>query len=243
MMDPIVEPFAQLAGSVRRQNPALPWISTLTGASMDAAPDGSYWATQLRHTVRFGKAIETAIKNGFNTFLEVGPGQALTQLALQQSSSANRLTAITSLGPQDAIPKDTESILNALGRLWLCGTEPDWNAFYANEKRRRITLPTYPFERKSYWIAPPPKQVQSVSVPVAVVTPDSAGDAIPVAAQGQAPLAFAQTEPPNTTQPAVAAETQSNTYQLIEKQVQLMTQQLEILRKRAVAGKSNNGKR
>lgn len=49
---------------------------------------------------------------------------------------------------------DVAFILNTLGRLWLCGYDVDWQGFYAREKRHRIPLPTYPFERRRCWIEP-----------------------------------------------------------------------------------------
>jgi acyl transferase domain-containing protein len=241
MMDPIVQRFTLLADSVERQKPTLPWISTLTGTWMDqqVAPDGSYWASQLRRTVRFAQAAETAIKNGATTFLEVGPGQALTQLVLQQPADPNGLTALTSLGPNDANSTDMDSMLTSLGRLWLAGIEPDWKNFSSAEKRKRLTLPTYPFERKSFWIAPPAqKQVPLLSDPTAV-SRDGRGNGRPAAAPGEA-SPVAQMEPSTTPQPFVTADTQSNTCRVIEKQVELMAQQLEALRRRAVAGKSDH---
>src|SRR5581483_9443314 len=164
MMDPIVEPFAELAGSVNAKTPQLPWISTLSGTYVDQqkGPDGSYWAKQLRNTVRFGQAVETAIKNGATVFLEVGPGQALTQLVLQQPTKSKGLVAVNSLGAYDAKIGESEAMLSSLGRLWLAGIEADWSEFYAHERRKRLSLPTYPFERKSYWIAPPP-QIQPLA--------------------------------------------------------------------------------
>ena len=244
MMDPIVEQFADLAGSVPRQKPTLPWISTFTGTWMDdqVTLDGSYWAGQLRRTVRFGQAVETAIKNGATTFLEVGPGQALTQLVLQQPSKPSGLTALTSLGAYDATRADVECMITTLGRLWVNGIEPDWVGFYSTEKRKRMALPTYPFERKSYWIAPPAqgKHVPSLSVPTTVER-DGTGNGKAVAAQSHASPAVALTESLTTPQPTGTADTQSTTCRLIEKQVELMAQQLEMLRRRAVARKANNG--
>jgi len=243
MMDPIVEPFAKLAERMPRQKATLPWISTLTGASMndEDPPDGSYWANQLRRTVRFGQAVEMAIKNGFTAFLEVGPGQALTQLVLQQSSGADRLAGVSSWGPQDANPQESQAMLTALGRLWLNGIEPDWKEFSANENRKRVSLPTYPFERKSYWIVPPVQSKQgSVS---SVVKADGAGNAVRVAVQGEASPALSQLAASTTPQSVFTAGSRSNTYLLIEKQVELMTQQLEILRHRLAAGETNNARR
>ncbi len=45
-----------------------------------------------------------------------------------------------------------EALLRALGELWLAGAPVDWRAFYAGERRRRVPLPTYPFERRRYWL-------------------------------------------------------------------------------------------
>ena len=49
-----------------------------------------------------------------------------------------------------------ESMLAALGRLWLHGARVDWSAFYARETRHRVPLPTYPFERRRYSMPAPP---------------------------------------------------------------------------------------
>jgi acyl transferase domain-containing protein len=244
MMDPIVERFTKLADSVRPQKPTLPWISTFTGTWIDpqVPPEGSYWAGQLRRTVRFGNAVEAAIKNGATTFLEVGPGQALTQLVRQQTSKPEGLVALTSLGPNDGNPADLGSMLNSLGRLWMSGIEPDWSAFYSNERRRRMALPTYPFERKSYWIPPP---AQSTNLPVLsvpeAVRQGGRGNGKPATVHNEPLLADARTASATNAQSSVIADTRSNTCRVIEKQVQLMAQQLETLRMRAVAGKSKNG--
>lgn len=238
MMDPIINDFKELADKIQQQKPSIPWISTLTGEWMNerGAPDGSYWAGQLRRTVRFGTAVETVIKGGANIFLEVGPGQALTQLVRQQASDPKALTALSSLGSYGAEQADLESVLTSLGRLWLIGLEPDWNGFYSNEKRRRLGLPTYPFERKSYWIAPP-GQIKNASAPGIRSEIDRVAPA--VAGSGAAQVGDSS-EPVKNPEPFVTADSSFNTCSLIEKQVQLMAQQLEMLRKRAVAGKTND---
>src|SRR5262249_48891372 len=41
------------------------------------------------------------------------------------------------------------------GRVWLAGIEPDWAALHGGDKRRRIPLPTSPFERQRHWVDPP----------------------------------------------------------------------------------------
>lgn len=243
MMDSIVDPFAKLAGAVHHEKPTIPWISTFTGTWVDRehGPDGAYWAGQLRRTVRFGQAIETGLQGGATLFLEVGPGQALTQLVRQQPSKPKNLVTLTSLGPNDGNPADLAALLSSLGRLWMNGIEPNWENFYSNEERKRLTLPTYPFERKSYWISPPPKTKETAAISAAVVAGQEGA--------GNGKSAGMQTESADGSHPGypitpnsfVTGDTRNATCRLIERQVQLMTEQLEMLRKRAEAGRSNNG--
>jgi len=231
MMDPIVEPFTKIAGGVPHQKPTLPWISTYTGTWFDKenGPDGAYWSGQLRRTVRFGQAIETALQAGATMFLEVGPGQALTQLIRQQTTKPKNLVAVTSLGPNDGNPADLKAMLASLGGLWTNGIEPDWTEFYSREARLRLALPTYPFERKSYWIAPPSKAIEAPKTSE-VSKEVSSGNGKAVEISPAYPLL------PNS---ALTSETRDTTCRLIERQVQLMTEQLEMLRKRAEGGRSN----
>ncbi len=49
---------------------------------------------------------------------------------------------------------DVAFILNTLGQLWLKGVPINWSEFYQRERRHRVPLPTYPFERQRYWIEP-----------------------------------------------------------------------------------------
>jgi acyl transferase domain-containing protein/acyl carrier protein len=56
---------------------------------------------------------------------------------------------------------DWELFLSEVGKLWLSGELIDWKVFYSNERRRFVELPTYPFERKRYWIDPPPNKIEN----------------------------------------------------------------------------------
>jgi acyl transferase domain-containing protein len=236
MMDPIVEPFTELARRVRQETPKLAWVSSLTGTWMNErlAPEPSYWAAQLRHTVRFGQAVETALQYGEVAFLEVGPGQALTQFVRQHPSKPDGLTLLTSLSADEATSADFATMLTSLGRLWLLGCEPDWDGFYAVEKRRRVPLPTYPFERQRYWIEPP-NQVnrQSSSQDLGHEARRNGNQSVAVQnGTNLSPMATALCQAIN--QPPTIDDSHSNARRLIEKQIQLMTQQLQLLRSRGV---------
>ena len=159
MMEPILPEFLEVARATTRFEPKIPWVSTCTGNWIKAEDmaDASYWGRQLRHTVRFADAFDLIIKDTPGAVLEVGPGQTLMQLASQHPEKS-RLPVICSSLNQSAEPVDEHAfILSSLGKLWIAGVNPDWNAFYANQKRRRVPLPTYPFERKRYWVEAVPQ--------------------------------------------------------------------------------------
>ena len=171
MMDPMLADFSTAVRKTPHQSPKLPWISTCTGNWMrpDELADGEYWSRQIRQTVRFAEAIELVIGDTQNIILEVGPGQTLSQMARQHAKKAAKANVIASLGPAGEEGRDFSSILAALGRLWTAGVGVNWAAFSAAEKRKRITLPTYPFERKRFWIEP----VKSDSPSIKNVTSDT----------------------------------------------------------------------
>jgi amino acid adenylation domain-containing protein len=156
MMEPILGPFTQIVEKVELHPPRLPFISNVTGKWITGreAVDAAYWATHLRRAVRFADGIAEMMKNPERLFLEVGPGQTLANLARQQPAKESRTIIVSSLPRTADAGSDVETILGALGRLWLSGTDIDWNAFYSQENRRRVALPTYPFERTRYWVEP-----------------------------------------------------------------------------------------
>ena len=172
MVQPIVDAFAGYVSTVPRSNPTRRWISSLTGRPItDAeATDPRYWAQQMRQAVRFMDGIGHLMDPAL-ALIEVGPGQALTSFARQHPDRKAAQTAVTSLNPAQDSTADLEAMLAALGKLWAAGLEVDWSAFNAGCRRRRISLPTYPFERTRYWIDPAP---HSSHAPAALDSPQPA---------------------------------------------------------------------
>src|SRR5690606_27956575 len=156
MMDPVVEPFAEMVGKVRLSAPQVPFVSTLTGTwiTEEQACDPRYWAKHLRERVRFREAAAELLKDEHRVLLEVGPRATLTALARQQSKLRDRLVATPTLGDSGSVDGEWKALLAALGQLWSAGVEVDWSNLFADERRRRVPLPTYPFERKRYWLDP-----------------------------------------------------------------------------------------
>ncbi|MBW4660743.1 MAG: SDR family oxidoreductase [Drouetiella hepatica Uher 2000/2452] len=160
MMEAIAEPFTLAVKHIQLHPPQIPLISNVTGTWMTAtdATDPLYWAKHLRQTVRFSEGIAELLQDSTRIFLEVGPGRTLATLTKQQAEGRAIFSSLRH--PHDR-QSDMAFLLNTLGRLWLAGVQVDGAGFYQHEKRDRLPLPTYPFERQRYWIDPPPPSTQS----------------------------------------------------------------------------------
>jgi amino acid adenylation domain-containing protein len=158
MMDPMIEPLRKAVAKIQLRAPAKPFVSTVTGRPITAAEttDPAYWANHARATVEFSKAIQylNDSDEGYDLFLECGPRSTLCSLVRQQFTLGRPCTAIPTLADTPENNSEWAILLFALGSLWQNGVSIDWDAFYANEDRRRIPLPTYPFERRRFWVDP-----------------------------------------------------------------------------------------
>ena len=160
MMDPILEEFEAIVAGVDQSPPAIPYVAMLSGTWADGAPPPGYWSAQIRSAVRFSAGIHTLMGSdspvaGDAVYLEVGPGRTLKTFAAQIAQAVGTdAPMLTSLPAANEQRRDTESVLAALGRLWERGALVDWAGVHT-EPRRRVSLPTYPFERQSYWIGRP----------------------------------------------------------------------------------------
>jgi phthiocerol/phenolphthiocerol synthesis type-I polyketide synthase E len=158
LMAPVAEELTRLARSIRLSPPRIPYISNVTGKPItDAeATDATYWARHLTQPVQFAAGLQHMCSPTAPVFLEVGPGQMLTSLAEQYLAGrglADRVALASLPHASDAQP-DRAFILSTLGNLWLAGIEPDWAGVHRDERRSRVQLPTYPFERQRYWLTP-----------------------------------------------------------------------------------------
>jgi amino acid adenylation domain-containing protein len=161
MLDPMLEEFAGHVRKAAFHAPTIPYVSTLTGqwitAEQVAQPE--YWTNHLRRTVRFADAVATVAAAPETVLLEVGPSETLVQMMRQitKESTDNAANAplifASQASAKDAVAED-KAMLTALGRLWAAGIKPDWQAFHAGSRRKRVLLPTYPFDRKRFWVEP-----------------------------------------------------------------------------------------
>ncbi|WP_233842622.1 polyketide synthase [Dyella sp. 2HG41-7] len=186
MMDPALPSFRQEVEHIALSAPRIPIASTLTGnmLSNDEATSPAYWTRHLRGTVRFSMALQTLLAEPQHAFLEVGPRTTLSLLARQHTQSRGRVV-LASLA--DSPSNERATWLDAVGQSWSQGVDVAVDRLDRRQRKFRVRLPTYPFERKRHWIDAPP-----------------ASDALPTATVSNVVTL------PVRTEPAVAAATPIN---------------------------------
>ena len=155
--------FEEMAGRMRYGAPRVGLISSVTGRRVgrEEMSQGSYWRRQVSQPVRFREALETLQGERHTVFLEVGPGTTLVGLGRQCLGGEGRMW-MASLKKGRG---EWEQILESLGRLYVRGAEVNWAGFDQPYERRRVALPTYPFERQRYWIEGEDRSRRSVPRP------------------------------------------------------------------------------
>ncbi|MEM7199585.1 MAG: amino acid adenylation domain-containing protein [Planctomycetota bacterium] len=155
MMGPAAAAWTEMVRQTERAPASLLCASSLTGDWMEPDDwcDPDYWGRALCEPVRFAAAVQRVLADEARALLEVGPGQTLTALAKQQGSRCRGRVVVSSMPHREDQSAGSASLLGAVGRLWCEGTEIDWNAL-AGSGRRRVRLPTSPFERQRYWVEP-----------------------------------------------------------------------------------------
>ncbi|MEV6560671.1 beta-ketoacyl synthase N-terminal-like domain-containing protein [Nocardia sp. NPDC051756] len=168
LMDEAAARFAELVRGVPRQAPRVPFWSNVTGAPITAeqAVDPAYWSRQMTSTVRFREAALGLVgRNPGIVALEVGPGKSLVSF-LRTADRASATVGTLGVGLGAGAPEN--AIVDAAGRLWLSGVAVDFDAIYGGEKPVSVSLPTYPFALKRYWVDAPeaapmqPRRIEAV---------------------------------------------------------------------------------
>jgi amino acid adenylation domain-containing protein len=152
MMDVVLEKFKAELLKVSLNKPVIPFISNLTGkeASVEMATDVNYWVNHLRNTVKFADGVETSIKKENTLFIELGPGRTLSTNVRNNRKFGTGHQALQLVRGVKETADDLQYLLSGITQLWLKGIEPDWTAFYTNEERCKVSLPTYSFKNISY---------------------------------------------------------------------------------------------
>jgi acyl transferase domain-containing protein/cytochrome P450 len=153
LMEPMLADFRRVVAGVAAARPTVALVSTLTGrlATAEQLGDPDYWVRQVRHEVRFADAVTGLSALGVGTFLEVGPAAVLAPMARESLPAGAGCVPLVRRGRPAA-----RSVLLALAALHTRGVPVDWRPHLDARGARLVDLPTYPFERRRYWIGDGP---------------------------------------------------------------------------------------
>ncbi|MCP4378917.1 MAG: SDR family NAD(P)-dependent oxidoreductase, partial [bacterium] len=156
-MDPILNAFRETASEISYSPPTLPLISNISGTWTTAGTllDAEYWTRHIREAVRFYDGMQTLDRAGYGLFLEIGADAVLTSLGRRcLSESRTGAVWLTSLRKHKS---DWEHLAQSLSECYRHAVEIDWTGFDAPYHRRKVPLPTYPFQCQHYDILTPGK--------------------------------------------------------------------------------------
>jgi len=154
MLNPILDAFGVEVRKTKMNQPRVPFISNVTGTWITPAQatNPAYWVTHANSPARFNEALHQLWQFKDSILVEAGPGRTLSVLAMQHpdQQKVENPVAVSSVRQSYENRSDTELLWHAIGRLWLSGIAIKWDGVPRTE-RRRISLPTYPFERRYFW--------------------------------------------------------------------------------------------
>ena len=145
LMRPAADELGRIAAAARAEPPKIAWVSTVSAMPMQGPPDAVYWREHALACVRFADGMRALSE--VSGLVEIGPGNALLALG-RQCMPGDGKAWLGSLGKKGEL----REIVTSLGELYRRGYDVDWDAFHRPHPRRRVSLPTYPFERRRFWI-------------------------------------------------------------------------------------------
>ncbi|MGC1853164.1 MAG: SDR family NAD(P)-dependent oxidoreductase, partial [Solirubrobacterales bacterium] len=153
LMEPMLEEFAAVAESLEYREPKLAIVSNLSGEALtpEQATDPAYWVRHVREPVRFADAVESLAKQGASTYLELGPDPVLCAMAGECLGEEREKAAFVPTLREGR--EEAAAVSTAIAVAHAAGAKVEWEAFFAGTGAKRVPLPTYPFQRKRYWIA------------------------------------------------------------------------------------------
>ena len=149
LMDPVLEPFSTIAGTIQLQRPRMPLICNVSGKvlSVDEKLDGDYWANHIRQPVSFAPSINALNELNCDLLVELGPQAVLTRMAMANWAGASG-TVFSCLEKNG---EDNQNVAKAVARMYVHGLDPDFREFNQELHVGPNLLPTYPFQRRRFW--------------------------------------------------------------------------------------------
>ncbi|HEU4625136.1 MAG TPA: SDR family NAD(P)-dependent oxidoreductase [Steroidobacteraceae bacterium] len=170
LLEPMLGEYERLAGEVRHSAPQTRWLSNLTGEVMDwerwSGNIGRYWRMHAREAVKFEACVRTAVRAGAQLFLEVGPHGVLTALGQATVGGEPLGWAVSLRRGRGAL----EQLLESVAQVYVRGAPLDWERFAAPYRYRKVSLPTYPFQRERYMVDVTPQRARPTAAGAASET-------------------------------------------------------------------------
>jgi acyl transferase domain-containing protein/D-arabinose 1-dehydrogenase-like Zn-dependent alcohol dehydrogenase/acyl carrier protein len=150
LLDPVLDEFESYAAGLQFAVPTLPLVCNRTGAVLTAQTpiDATYWRRHSRQPVQFAESVRTVAALGCSVLMEIGPQPVLTGAAVQVWPE--HLAAPRAIVSMRKGVGDRRQIADALAATYVGGHRPDFAAVH-RQPRRRLELPTYPFQRRRFW--------------------------------------------------------------------------------------------
>jgi len=151
LVDPMLDAFERVSARMRFVEPRIALVSNVSGTRLRGAGaiDARYLREHARAPVQFLAGMRTLFEAGHRTFVEIGPAPTLGAMAARFApQDDDRPTFLASLRTRH---EDWSVLLDSLGALHVDGFDVDWVAFEGGRRRRRVALPTYPFQRSRHW--------------------------------------------------------------------------------------------
>ena len=186
LVEPALDGLEASLGGVTVEPPAVTVISNLTGRPVgpDLALDGAYWKRHARGAVAFARGVRSLAELGVDLVVEVGPHAVLGPMATlawpdrsaeRNPSGPPAVLASMRRPPRDGVTSGPETgFVDAVAEAYAAGLELSFESLYAGEKRCRISLPGYPFQRERYWLEPSKRRRTDAGHPLLGVRYESA---------------------------------------------------------------------
>jgi acyl transferase domain-containing protein/NADPH:quinone reductase-like Zn-dependent oxidoreductase/NAD(P)-dependent dehydrogenase (short-subunit alcohol dehydrogenase family)/SAM-dependent methyltransferase/acyl carrier protein len=197
LMEPMLAEFGALAQSMEHRTPQVGWVSNVTGGVLPfsdwSTRMGEYWRRHVREPVRFEDGVRSAVAQGVEYFIEVGPQPVLSGLG-RATLGEDTVSWLASMKRNRDV---WSQLLESLARLYVRGVRIAWPAVDAPYVRRRLTLPTYPFQRERHWVQMLPQRVVHANAAShgllgrRIDTPALSGALFASSMSAQSPAAFA----------------------------------------------------
>ena len=153
MIDNIIEEYRVELQSVSMSSPYLTMVSNVTGQVItnEEACSVNYWVKHMRDTVQFSNGLDTLLSDAESKiFIEIGAGHSLVNLLRQKKYSSNKIFVYNIIRHPKEAENDANFFTDKIGKLWEHGVFINWEKYNLHTKRRKISLPTYQFQRFRY---------------------------------------------------------------------------------------------